>query len=181
MLSITDKLAQMANGKVLIALVLVSLPFTVLFEWRKRYLRTFSHMERTTLDFSSYTAKDAYELFSKLQERGRQVYAWTEITVDMIYPIIYACFLSLLTIYIFQKCSMNKSLHLLALLPFIVMLFDYCENSLIAFMLFAYPREHLTLASIASSFTKLKLSLLVVCGVAVIFGLICLVIKLVRS
>lgn len=181
MLSILDKLAQMANGRVLIALLIVSIPFTVFFEWRKRFLRTYSHMDKTTLDFTSYTATDAYELFSKLQERGRQVYAWTEITVDIIYPIIYSSFLSLLIIYIFQKCSMNKSLHLLAVLPFIVMLFDYCENSLIAFMLFAYPRQHLTLASIASWFTKLKLSLLALCGVVVIFALICLVNKLVSS
>lgn len=134
-------------------------------------------MDRTTLDFDrSYTARDAYELFCELQERGRQVYAWTEITVDMIYPIIYSSFLSLLIICIFQKAAINKSLHLLALLPFVVMLFDYCENCLIAFMLFAYPRPHMTLASIASWVTKLKLSLLALCGVAVVLGLTWLVI-----
>lgn len=182
MLTIIDKLVQVANGKVLIALFLVSLPFQVFFEWRKRYLRTFSKMARTTLDFDpSYTSTDAYELFSKLEQRGRKVYAWTEITVDMIYPIIYSFFLSLLIIYIFQKCSINKSLLFLAVLPFIVMLFDYCENSLIAFMLFAHPQKYLTLASVASWFTKLKLSFLALCLLAVVFGLTCVVIKLVRS
>jgi hypothetical protein len=174
---INNKLARMAKAKVLIGLFIAALPFLGFFQYREMTLKHFSNECRSTLDSNiSYTSEDAYELFGKLKE-GRKLYAWTEITVDIIFPIIYSLFLSLLIIYISQRCLINKSPQFLAILPFIAMLFDYGEHVLIAFMLFNYPQEHLALASIASLFTKLKLGLLVISFLAILFGLACLMIQ----
>jgi len=172
-----NKLARLAKAKVLIALFLVAIPFNIFFRYREKTLKDFSKECTPTLDSNtSYKSKDAYELFGKL-DGGRELYAWTEITVDIIFPIIYSFFLSLLIIYIFQRCFTRKSLQYLALLPFIAMLFDYGENVLIAFMLFKYPAEYLGLASIASLFTKMKWSFLLISFLAILVGLACLMIQ----
>lgn len=173
-----NKLARMAKAKVLIALFIATIPFLLFFTYRETALQDLSHECSPTLDPNLfYTSEDAYELFGKLEQRGRKLYAWTAITVDMVFPIIYSFFLSLLTIYIYQRCLIKKSPHFLPILPFIAMLFDYGENVLIAFMLFNYPQEHTALASIASLFTKLKLGFLIISYLAIFIGLACLMIQ----
>jgi len=172
-----NKLARLARAKVLIALFLVAIPFNVFFRYREKTLKDLSKECTPTLDSNtSYEPEDAYDLFGKL-EGGREFYAWTEITVDIVFPILYSFFLSLLIIYIFQRCFAGKSPQYLALLPFIAMLFDYGENVLIAFMLFKYPAKYLELASIASVFTKLKWIFLIVSLVAILVGLARLMIQ----
>src|SRR5215203_1330122 len=146
-----SKLARMANCKVIIVLIIVALPFLFFFRYRENALKAFTCQDQPipckdspTLDSNlSYDSDKAYELFEKLTPEGRQMYAWTEITVDVIFPIIYSLFLSLLMIWVFQKSSNYKSQQYLAMLPFIAILFDFCENVLIAIMLFDYQQKYL--------------------------------------
>jgi hypothetical protein len=182
---VKSKLARMANGKVLVGLLIAGLAFLPVFQYRNQKLKAlaekgaFSEEDSPTLDSDrSYDATIAHELFRKLGHEGRQLYAWTEITLDLIFPIIYSLFLSLLIIYIFQKFSNAKSPLSLAMLPFIAMAFDYGENILIAVMLFAYPQKHSVLALVASLFTKLKWGFIVLSFGTILFGLIFLVVKL---
>lgn len=178
----TSKLARIATSKVLILLFLVALPFTAfVFPYRNTTLSILSGREKPTLDSDvHYDATYAYDLFCSLTDKGRRLYAWSEITADLIFPIIYSFFLSLLIIYIFQKTSFTKPQQFLAMLPFLMLLFDYGENTLIAFMLFDYPDRHTALAQVASVCTKLKWSLLVVSLAAILFGLTCLMIQFVE-
>lgn len=176
-------LARIANGKVLILLFSAGLLFLLfVFPYRNTTLKILSGHECPTLDSNiHYGATEAYKLFGQLTYEGRQLYAWSEITADLIFPIIYVLFLSLLIVYIFQKCSLNKPQQFLAMLPFLMFLFDYGENILIAIMLFDYPQEHTAVAEVASVFTKLKWSFFVLSLGAILFGLTCLVIKSVRK
>jgi hypothetical protein len=145
-------------------------------------LKIISGEKKPTLDSNiSYGAREAHALFGKLKDEGRQFYACSEITADLIFPIIYSLFLSLLIIYIFQKCSLNKALQFVAMLPLLALLFDYIENILFAFMLFDYPQERTAFAEVASVSTKLKWTFLAVSAGAILFGLTCLVIKSVRK
>ena len=176
---LTEKLHRMANGRVLILLFVAALPFNLLiFPYRTKTLRAISGKENSTLDTDFfYTPGEAYELFDKLGPRGRRLYVWTEVTADLIYPIIYALFLSLLLIYLFRKLSGIKLQHALATLPWIGMLFDFCENFLIAVMLLAYPRKLFWMAAAAGWFTKLKWIFVSASLAAVSFGLVWLAIR----
>lgn len=180
---IKTTLARMANGKVLILLLLANLVFVLfVFPYRNKALEILSGRKEATLDSNlSYGATEAYDLFRDLTHEGRQIYARSEITADLIFPIVYALFLSLLIIYIFQKCSLNKPQQFLAMLPFLMLLFDYGENILIALMLFDYPQPHPAVAEVASVFTKLKCTFFALSSGAILFGVICLVIKSVRK
>lgn len=175
---IYNKLARMAKAKVLIGLFIAALAFFGFFTIREKILKDLSRECPPTLDSNFfYTSTGAYELFGKLQERGRNLYAWTEITVDIVFPIIYSLFLSLLIIYISQRSLIFKFPQFLAILPFIAMLFDYAENILIAFMLFNYSDKYMGLATTASLFTKLKFSFLLMSLLVVFVGLACLMIQ----
>src|SRR6185295_8815216 len=99
-----NKLSRMATGKVLIVLFVVGLLFQFIFQYRNNTLKDYSKLEMPTLDSNvCYDSKTAYELFPKLTDPGRKIYAWTEITVDVVFPIIYAFLLSLLILYLFKK------------------------------------------------------------------------------
>lgn len=171
---LTSKLSRMANGKVLICLSLAALPFILfIFPYRTKELKATSGESNPTLDSDFfYTPREAYELFGKLKPSGRRLYLWTEITADLIYPVIYSLLLSLLIIYIFRKFSGIKLQQALATLPLTAMLFDYCENVLIAIMLFAYPQERLGTAYAAGLFTKLKWIFVSASLAAILFGLV---------
>jgi hypothetical protein len=181
-----SKLVRMAKCKVLLVLLTAALPFLLfIFPYRTETLKAVICKDKPapckdnpTLDSDPcYDSEEAYALIRKFDSPSRQLYAWTEITVDMIFPIIYSLLLSLLIIYIFQKSSNKTTYESLAMLPFIAMLFDYCENVLIAVMLFDYQREHFALARVASLATKLKFSFLAVSLAAILFGLIWLAIR----
>ncbi|MBC8029969.1 MAG: hypothetical protein H7Z16_07645 [Pyrinomonadaceae bacterium] len=168
----------MANGKVLVLLFIAAVPFHLLFKYRTKTLRDVSGVNNPTLDSDFFhTPQTAYQLFGKLDDPSRQLYAWTEITADLIFPVIYSLFLSLLLICIFRKLSSVRVQQTLAMLPLMAMLSDFCENILIAFMLFAYPQVYLGVAWAASLFTKLKWILLTASLAAILFGLVGLVIK----
>lgn len=170
----------MAKCKVLLVLLMAALPFILfIFPYRTETLRAVICKDKPapcndnpTLDSKlSYDSDEVYALFRKFDRPSRQLYAWTEITVDMIFPIIYSLFLSLLMIWFFQKSFKYEKYGSLAMLPFIAMLFDYCENVLIAAMLFDYQREHFAVARVASLATKLKWSFFLLSLLAILFGI----------
>ena len=179
---VKNKLARIANGRILILLFLAALPFLAfVFPYRNTALSIVSGREKPTLDSDvHYDATYAYDLFGSLEKKGRRLYAWSEITADLIFPLIYAFFLSLLIIYIFERTSFTKPQQFLAMLPFLMLLFDYGENILIAFMLFDYPERHNAIAQVASVFTKLKWSLFGLSFAVILFGLTCLTIQFVE-
>jgi hypothetical protein len=179
-----SKFLRMANGKVLIPLFIVVFLFGwFTFAWRNETLKTLSgnftlENGKPTLDSDCfYTAEKAYDLFNKLGDDGRLFYAWTEITLDLIFPVLYTLFLSLLLIFIFRKLSNFKFQRALVLLPLMAMLFDFCENALIAFLLFAYPKKYIWIAVVASLSTKLKWIFVFASLAAIFYGLIRLVIR----
>ena len=168
---IYNKLAGLAKAKVLIVLLLSAIPFFGFFTYREQKLKEYTGECPPTLDSNlGYNSEKAYALFAKL-DGGRALYAWTEITVDMIFPIIYSLFLSLVIVSIFQRCCTNKSLHPLVIVPFIAMLFDFSENILIAFMLFRSSDKFPALAEAASVFTKLKFGFLLLSLVTIAVSL----------
>ena len=114
-----------------------------------------------TLDtLPGYTPEKAYELISSYGDQGRQSYVITELTLDLIYPLILALLFSAAIFYTFQRGFPGLAWSgRLALIPFAIMLVDYLENACIIFMLRSYPRQIPIVASISNVFTITKLTL----------------------
>jgi len=114
-----------------------------------------------TLDMmNGYTPSQAYQLISSYGEQGRQLYAIIESTLDLVYPFVSALLFSLLILYSFQRGFPNlKWAGWLALLPFVVMISDYLENTCVLILLLQYPRKLDIVARVASFFTTAKMVL----------------------
>ncbi|WP_298769937.1 hypothetical protein [uncultured Shewanella sp.] len=69
------------------------------------------------------------EFFNTISSSGMEVYRLNEITLDMVFPLIYAFAYSLLLIELMKSCHViHSTLKYIALLPFVIALFDVIEN-----------------------------------------------------
>jgi len=104
-----------------------------------------------------YTPEKAYQMVAAYGELGRAVYRTGELTADIIYPIVYTLFFSLLITWLFQRgFSAESKMQGLNIVPFGAWLFDLLENLGIVGMLSIYPATPALLAWVSSVFTVVK-------------------------
>jgi hypothetical protein len=104
-----------------------------------------------------YTPAKAYEMISSYGEYGRSFYRNIELTVDLIYPIIYTLFFSMLITWLFQRgFSPSSRMQRMNVVPFGAWLFDLLENIGIVSMLSIFPSTPVALAALTSVFTLIK-------------------------
>ena len=120
--------------------------------------------------YFSYSSDEVYNLFANFSPAELKTYMITELTVDIVYPIVY----SLLFAFVIFKLS-GKAIF--SMVPILVMFLDYLENIGIVTMIHYYPHQLNSVATITSIFTSLKW-ILVIVSVALI--LIFLVKKLIN-
>jgi hypothetical protein len=96
-----------------------------------------------------YTAEEAYSRLSGFSEEIRESYRMGLMVTDMIYPIVY----SLLFSFIIFRLWKNEKL---ALLPFMILLFDFIENISIITMLVFFPEKIIFWGTLAGISTSLK-------------------------
>ncbi len=96
-------------------------------------------------------------LFDNLGEQGRAAYLWSQIPIDMIYPLLFGICYCLLLAFLFKQLNkLNKPIFYLAYIPLLAGLFDYLENIGIIIMLRNYPPVSSSLVKTTSTFTLLK-------------------------
>jgi hypothetical protein len=150
------------------------------FNYRKQQLRKLvGNEEVKTFDSDlNYTAKDVYPRMNSYGAAGRNYYATTELTLDLIFPLLYSTFLALAMICVSgTEYKQSRIVQALSLLPFIAAGFDWCENFSLAIMLKKFPDEVLVLKNAVSWFTKLKIVFLVTSFVTIIVEVTVWVIK----
>lgn len=105
----------------------------------------------------SYSADDAYAVIGALTPDARRLYAIVELSIDMIYPVVYAFFFFVLVRWLLGKIpAQPKWLERAALVPFAAMLFDWLENIGIVAMIARFPDRPGALAPLSSAMTTLK-------------------------
>ncbi|MFZ5910668.1 MAG: hypothetical protein ACOYYU_11705 [Chloroflexota bacterium] len=154
MFNITKKFARWANGRNVIILLVVFLLFNFL-------VIPALYPKFETLDIRySYTPSEAYSLIASYGDAGRQTYALTEVTLDLVYPLTTALLFIFAIIYTFQKAFPNHSAwQNLALIPLGILAADYLENACVVTMLLLYPQELPILVQISNVFTIIKFAL----------------------
>ncbi|HFA49966.1 MAG TPA: hypothetical protein ENJ95_13240 [Bacteroidetes bacterium] len=89
---------------------------------------------------AGYNARYVKLLFGSLGEKGREVYLFNQIPVDMVYPFLFGITYCLVLAYFLDKLKkLNSPLIYLCLLPVLAGVFDYGENIGIIKMLNSYP------------------------------------------
>ncbi len=107
-----------------------------------------------------YTASEAYAALNAYGPAGRDFDLGSELTVDLVYPIIYSLFFSLATLYFLGRTARaHGALARLALLPFVALVADYLENAGLIALLLAYPQQLPALAAATGILTTTKWAL----------------------
>lgn len=119
-----------------------------------------------------YTPEKVYSMVSAYGAAGRIFYRTFEMTGDIVYPIIYTLFFSLLLTWLFRRGFAGDSRWQgLNVLPFGALLFDLLENVCIVTMLTLYPATPAPLAWLATGLTMIKWSFAGITLLLVLVGL----------
>ncbi|HEV8239487.1 MAG TPA: hypothetical protein VGS57_08980 [Thermoanaerobaculia bacterium] len=115
-----------------------------------------------------YTASDAASLFDQLGARGRRLYAWTAVTLDLFFPLAYGLLFALLLVRLWPPGQAW-----LLLLPILTVLADILENLTIATMIWTWRAgEEPSLAGEAAIFTLTKHIFLLLSVLAILIGFV---------
>lgn len=148
-----------ANLKILLVLFVCLLPFNIVFfPARSQRLTAYLGYQTTVLDSHFFTPpQDVYRYFSDLGAPGRQLYALSEVTLDLLYPLLYGIFLGLLIAWLCSRLfPASSGLRWLPLLPLAGALADLGENLSITVLLLVYPSQLPWLVYLANLFGMLK-------------------------
>lgn len=105
----------------------------------------------------SYTPEKVYSMISSYGEAGRKFYLAFAASGDLIYPVVYSIFFSLIISWLLQRGSKPDSgLRVLNVIPFGALLFDWLENANLIAMLSNYPSTNENIATLGSLCTMLK-------------------------
>ncbi len=104
-----------------------------------------------------YTPQKVYSMVAAYGNAGRASYRVTELTADIVYPIVYTLFFALLITWLFQRgFAANSRMQKMNAVPLGGWLFDLLENLCIITMLSIHPAEPAILAWVATLFTLAK-------------------------
>lgn len=110
-------------------------------------------------------------------DEARSYFATTEMTTDLVYPIVYAFLFGIVLTLLYRKSSYAW----VSIIPFICLLFDYLENINIIILLRSYPQQSATVATICEIIKLMKWITFGSVIILIIIGLVSLLINRVRQ
>ncbi|MCA0237952.1 MAG: hypothetical protein LCH81_16370 [Bacteroidetes bacterium] len=117
------------------------------------------------LTFGFHPAR-TLQMVADYGDAARALYARTEMTADVAYPLVYAFLLGILLTFLYRKTAAAW----LNVLPFVVLLFDYAENTSIVWLLYTFPQQSMTAALCCEVFKLLKWGTLGLSAMLIVWG-----------
>lgn len=148
-----------ATGKkVLLFFILTQIVYGIMLLFSIPKILEYSNgMKILDLMPTGYNAEYTQKLFETLGERGREIYLFQQIPLDLIYPGLFAISFSLLLTFIFRKSfSKENIIQKTTILPIFAGFFDYMENFGIIIMLSIYPDFQVWIVNTTSIFSIIK-------------------------
>jgi hypothetical protein len=118
-----------------------------------------------------YSAAEIRAYFDAIGPRGRGLYVATQLTVDLIFPVVYGILLAVLLAHVFPHPTWW------VWVPVAAATADVCENLLLAALACTFndatqiPQAVIRTTAVAACFTVAKWGLLVATGLGVLVGL----------
>lgn len=149
---------NLQGRKIIIFLILTNFIYLLMLRVTIPMVMSFTAgMKIPDLMPAGYDPQYIAKLLNELGERGRQVYLYRQIPLDMIYPLLFAITYSLVLGYILNKLGkLANPYSYLCLLPVMAGFFDYLENIGIITLLATYPDPATGLCRMTSLFTVFK-------------------------
>lgn len=136
------------------------------------YMQIGAPIEGTTMSIQlldalfNYSKEDAYLQLTAYGERGRSICLFNTLVTDSLFPLVYGAFWALLLGALLGRTSYR----LLILLPLLVIVVDYIENTHTALLLINYPEIQPRVAYWGSVMTSVKWILISFVLMAISFG-----------
>jgi len=149
---LTGIIERLATVRVLVLLVLLAALFpAVLFP-------AAGIGEGRPLDlYFSYSPGQVYRYLDGLGAKGRMAYARTELTTDLLFPVVYSLALTVALVIAARSIRPASSrLQQLRFFPMLIVIADWGENLSLARVIHAYPDQPDALVAMASLFTSIK-------------------------
>jgi hypothetical protein len=118
-----------------------------------------------------FNAQKTLDMVAAYTAEARSYYARTELTTDIVYPIVYAFFFGIILTLLFKNKSYAPSPRV-NILPFVALVFDYLENICIVTLLNAFPRQNHTMALLCELFKMFKWIVFAIILILILYGLI---------
>lgn len=168
---------RISSIPILVALTLVSILFpAVLFPLHK-----IGDSKLLDLHFS-YSSVQVYEHLAALGEEGRNAYICMALTSDLVFPICYSLVLSVALIMVLKNLFPPACrFRYLCLFPFLIVIFDWCENLSLAYITNVFPKPVGWIINFSSFFTSLKWSLVLLSVMMLFIVIIIQIISLKRG
>jgi hypothetical protein len=178
MASFPGFLNRISNWKTLIGLILLYMIFPlVLFKNAETKLNALAGKVIGPIDLTfGYNPKRTLQMVEEYGEAGRAYYQQVEMSIDIIYPVIYAFLFAVLITIIYRRL-INGPVRHLNMLPFVAMTFDFLENFAIISLLKHYPEQSMLMANLVEIFKLLKWLMFGIIIFLVIYGLIKLLLR----
>ncbi len=107
--------------------------------------------------YAFYNAEVVSQVLAQYDAYARESYIRGALTVDFIYPIYYSFSLSLVMTYVMRPRHLKPgAIQWLRLLPFVMLLADLAENTLLIMVISAWPEPRIALSNIAGYMTLSK-------------------------
>jgi hypothetical protein len=144
------------------------------FEWRHKNLGR----ENRSLDGSFwYSPDEARDFLRDIGERGRRVYIATELTLDILFPLVYGTLFAALLIHVYAR----ESGKFLVLVPFLTVVCDVLENITTAYLAWQFDGRTSPVARFAAVLTATKSSLFILSLILIFLGALVASWRLYRS
>ncbi len=155
---ISDRFHARAKGWLVITLIFLDIFFMGFIMPLVSNMLNKGHGVQQSMDLQFFsTPEKLYSLAESYGEYGRAFYRSMELTVDIIYPIIYTLALGLLISWLFQRGFGTRSkMQRLNILPIGAWFFDLLENFGIVCLLSAFPIQITAVAWLTTILTMIK-------------------------
>lgn len=178
----TNFLNRIANWKTLILLLALYISFPAY--WLKNAETTINQLAEKAIgpiDLAiGFNPSRTLQMVADYGPEARTYYARAELTVDMVYPLVYSFLFAVMLTLLFR----NRRYWLfswLTLLPFVSLLFDYVENAAIISLLITYPAQSTVLAFLCEAAKLVKWLSLGLTVLLVFYGLLGLIKKRIQT
>ncbi len=104
-----------------------------------------------------YSPQELYQMAETYGQQGRLDYIRARFSFDLIWPLVYAFFLTTSISWVFGRAFQDTSIWQMAnILPLVGLGFDYLENISTSLVMLRYPTQTAFLAALAPFFTMIK-------------------------
>lgn len=144
------------------------------FEWRRKTLG----YENLALDGRFwYSPDDANDFLRNIGAVGRRIYAVTELTLDILFPLVYGTLFAALIIHVYARDSGR----FLVLVPLLTVVFDVLENITTAYLAWQFDGQTSPVARGAAVLTATKSGLLILSLTLIFIGALITARRMYRS